>query len=153
MLELPPLQHASTVTGFLEPPAVVNPGETVEMGPRLIGADLVASRSRGDGVRVGIVDTGIDDGHLNLHQSLMECTDVTGTGWTPDAHGSQVAGIIASDPASGTGMRGVAPDLRAILQQTAKRFGPAAPDPEFGYGLSDVCQAMAKVSNGGPACR
>ena len=45
------------------------------------------------------------------------------------------------------------PELQAILQQTAKHLGTAAPDPEFGYGLLDVCRAMAKLSNRQAACR
>jgi subtilisin family serine protease len=45
------------------------------------------------------------------------------------------------------------PELQAILQQTAKHLGAAAPDPEFGYGLLDVCRAMAKLSNRQAACR
>jgi subtilisin family serine protease len=63
---------------------------------------------------LGIVDTGIDDGHLNLHQKLAEYSDVTGTGWTPDEHGSLVAGIIAADPVNGSRLQGVAPGAKLV---------------------------------------
>jgi subtilisin family serine protease len=43
---------------------------------------------------------------------VAEYSDVTGTGWTPDVHGSLVAGIIAADSSSGTG--GIAPGAKLI---------------------------------------
>jgi hypothetical protein len=83
-------------------------------GVPMIGADTVQAVSRGEGVRVGIVDAGIDTGHQRLEKKVADYLDVTGTGWTPDAHGTLVAGIIASEPTEAGGHGGVAPGARIV---------------------------------------
>ena len=42
-------------------------------------------------------------------------------------------------------------DLTALLRETARDLGTAGPDAEFGYGLLDVCRALAKLSSSGVA--
>jgi subtilisin family serine protease len=44
-------------------------------------------------------------------------------------------------------------ELSNLLRQTARDLGPAGPDAEFGYGLIDVCRALAKVGARGVTCR
>jgi hypothetical protein len=83
-------------------------------GLELIGADVAQRVSRGEGVRVGVVDAGIDTGHAALNKKVAEFTDVTGTGWTPDAHGTLVAGVIAGQSNDGAGYRGVSPGVEIV---------------------------------------
>jgi subtilisin family serine protease len=44
-------------------------------------------------------------------------------------------------------------DLTALLRQTARDLGTTGPDAEFGYGLLDVCRALARLSSSAVACR
>jgi hypothetical protein len=44
-------------------------------------------------------------------------------------------------------------ELTTLLRQTARDLGTAGHDAEFGYGLLDVCRALAKLSASGVTCR
>ena len=81
-----------------------------------IGADSLGPLgSTGDGVRVGVLDTGIDYMHPDLGGGFGPGYKVLG-GWDfanndadpsdDDGHGTHVAGIVAAD---GPSLRGVAP--------------------------------------------
>ena len=83
--------------------------------------------STGSGVRIGVVDSGIDSAHPDLAGQLVEKRDfvsVSGSGFA-EAHGTAIAGIIAADAANALGIVGVAPEaeligLRACWEQAGK---------------------------------
>jgi subtilisin family serine protease len=68
---------------------------------------------RGDGVRIAIVDTGIDATHPDLRERIAAHADHTGTVERDDVgHGTHVAGIAAG---SGAVYRGVAPAASLVI--------------------------------------
>jgi subtilisin len=73
----------------------------------------VGTMQDGQGVKVGVVDTGIALGHPDLHVSGGECTvpgeSPTAFGPLGGDHGSHCAGIIAARGSAPIGVRGVAP--------------------------------------------
>ncbi len=79
----------------------------------LIEAPRVWENGRlGTGVKVAILDTGVDLNHLDLKDRIRGSQDFSGKGSVQDGngHGTHVAGIIAgSGAASGGRYRGVAP--------------------------------------------
>ncbi|MGK5628063.1 type VII secretion-associated serine protease mycosin [Streptomyces sp. URMC 123] len=90
--------------------------------------------TKGKGVRVAVIDTGVDE----TNPQLTEAVD-TGSGadliekgkdGTDDAvgHGTKVAGIIAARPRAGTGFVGLAPEstIIPIRQNDEKGTGTAA---------------------------
>lgn len=103
------------------------PGELADSwGVDRIGADLVwdngVPSSKGAGVYVAIIDTGIDKDHPDLIANIADGVNfVSGKGKdkNPDpddwddghGHGTHCAGIVAADD-NGFGVVGVAPDLR-----------------------------------------
>jgi serine protease AprX len=66
---------------------------------------------QGQGIKIGIVDTGIDPTHADFEGRIAEMTSFVGGDGTDDnGHGSHVAGIAAgTGAASGGKYRGVAP--------------------------------------------
>lgn len=84
-------------------------------------------RSTGAGIRVGVVDSGIDATHPDLAARLVESRDFVGRAGTgaAEAHGTAIAGVIGADADNATGMVGVAPGaqlvgLRACWQSPGK---------------------------------
>jgi hypothetical protein len=75
---------------------------------RLIPAQRWAS---GRGVTVAVVDTGLDLEHPELAQRVTRANDFVGRGggFTTDAHGTAVAGVLAARAGNGVGIVGVAP--------------------------------------------
>ena len=67
---------------------------------------------RGEGVKVAVVDEGIDDGHEDLRQNMLTGFKYDYLGNAPvrlAEHGTAVAGLIAARDQNGVGLRGVAP--------------------------------------------
>ena len=79
----------------------------------------------GAGVRVGIVDTGIDLGHPDLAGRIaaaVTCNDDSGDpshctngGQDIEGHGTHVSGIIAADKDNNVGVVGVAPSAKLYM--------------------------------------
>ncbi|MEW6056804.1 MAG: S8 family serine peptidase [Bdellovibrionota bacterium] len=82
------------------------------------GLREMASKVTGKGVRVGILDTGIEGSHPDLKDKVVAWGDFTREGSkTPvdgHGHGTHVAGTIAGGNASGTHI-GVAPEASLVV--------------------------------------
>ncbi|MFF1922217.1 type VII secretion-associated serine protease mycosin [Streptomyces sp. NPDC058221] len=85
--------------------------------------------TRGQGVRVAVIDTGVDDTNPQLTSAVDASAGADylpggGTDGTVDAvgHGTKVAGIIAARPRGGTGFVGLAPAATIIpIRQNDER--------------------------------
>ncbi|HEY7445406.1 MAG TPA: S8 family serine peptidase [Vicinamibacterales bacterium] len=141
--------------------ATTAPAQTSTYGLQLIGADVVQRVSRGDGIRVGVIDAGIDTGHAGLAKKVAEYADVTGTGWTPDAHGTLVAGVIASESTAGAGYSGVAPGVQIVAVKScvalsARHAAARCWSSTLARGIELAIQKNVRVMNlsvGGPEDR
>ena len=74
--------------------------------------------SRGSGVRVAIVDTGVDTAHPDLQgriATVRNYVDADAPAFAADAHGTAVAGVIAAVANNGIGIAGIAPDVRLLV--------------------------------------
>lgn len=82
--------------------------------------------SIGNGVRVAVIDSGIDAAHPDLAgQVVVNRNFVAGRPMIAEQHGTGVAGIIAARAGNGIGLAGIAPGakllgLRACWQATGK---------------------------------
>ncbi|MBX6377018.1 MAG: S8 family peptidase [Clostridia bacterium] len=116
----------------------------IPWGVASIGAPEVWTVTRGEGVRVAVLDTGADLGHPDLSANLAGGYNAIEPGRPPlddNGHGTHVCGIIA---AAGTGkgsVVGVAPAARLYTVKVMDRYGRGH--------LSDLIEGLAWcVDNG-----
>ncbi|MFH9009751.1 type VII secretion-associated serine protease mycosin [Streptomyces sp. NPDC017943] len=87
---------------------------------RVLLDELWEGTEKGKGVRVAVIDTGVDDRNRQLAGAVDKAAgrDLLGKGGDPTkdevGHGTKVAGIIAARPAEGTGFVGLAPAATII---------------------------------------
>jgi subtilisin len=108
------------------PPAV---DEQVPTGVARIDAPGAwALGHKGDGVKVAVIDTGIDVCHPDLAANYVEGTNFIDSSQPPtddNGHGTHVAGIIAA-PQNGTGVVGVAPNAKLLAAKVLDASGAGA---------------------------
>lgn len=94
----------------------VDPYRPLQHALDTLEVDAAHAMSSGAGVRIAVIDSGIDASHPDLVGVVRSRRDFTSGPLAP--HGTEVAGLIAARGANGTGILGVAPmaqldDLRA----------------------------------------
>jgi len=97
-------------------PSVTDPYAKLQPHHRVLAAHGIDAR--GGGVRIGIVDTGVDLDHPDLAGQVRRVRDLVpgnrarhGTG----AHGTAVTGIIAARRGNGVGIAGIAPESEVTV--------------------------------------
>ncbi|WP_248783987.1 type VII secretion-associated serine protease mycosin [Actinoalloteichus caeruleus] len=118
--EVPPVPTVDS--GCLPPPAMVE--ESVPWAQRRMLPRRVWELTRGEGVTVAVIDSGVDGAVPQLEGVVLPGVDlVNGGGGSADddcyGHGTFVAGIIAAQPAEGTGFAGIAPGARILPLRNA----------------------------------
>ena len=115
----------------------------------LIGATQIQSLGyMGKGIRVGIVDTGIDTAHPDFTGRISAFQDFTGEG-TNDTHGhgTHVAGIVGGSGAASSGMiRGVAPECQFVIAKVLRGDGSGTQSDVIA-GLEYCARQNAQVVN------
>ncbi|MFF3838724.1 S8 family serine peptidase [Streptomyces sp. NPDC001930] len=91
----------------------------------LLGLDRVWRMTRGQGVTVGVVGTGVGTGVPALRGRVTPVG--AGSGQDCVGHGSFVAGLIAAAPREGSGFTGVAPEARILAVRATTQRGAATP--------------------------
>lgn len=118
--------------------------------------------SQGRGVRVAIVDTGADLAHPDLQGRIAEehnVVDGDGAAFDRDAHGTEVAGIIAAVGDNHQGIVGIAPGATLSLYKACwygadRRAGARCNSFTLAKALAAVLDTDARIVNlslGGPA--
>ena len=89
------------------------PEQVIDWGMKLINADKAWEKYRGEGMRYGVIDTGIDYAHSDLAPNIAEVASFVDNtnGVDSGFHGTHVASITAAADTS-TGVIGVAPAAR-----------------------------------------
>jgi len=132
-----------------------DPSFEKQWGINTVGAPAAWAKTTGAGIRIGIVDTGIDLTHEDLAAHIVEstsCIDTDGnplkcTGSAQDdfGHGTHVAGIAAAIKDNGVGVAGVAPDAQLVVAKVFK--GATADSTDVVAGIKWVVEHGAKVVN------
>jgi len=110
-------------------------GQEIPWGVKRIGAPSVWKDTRGEAVRVGIIDTGVDLNHPDLKDNVktagwvLECQNIV----DDNGHGSHVAGTIAALD-NDIGVVGVAPKVEIYSVKAFTKSGRG--------NVSDVIEAI-----------
>lgn len=128
-----------------------NTGATVENSTCTANADVNAAEAwdvtKGSGVIVGIVDTGIDvlhpefAGKIVIAQGFAADTPNDGEG-----HGTHVAGIIAANGNDGVGVTGICPECKLVIAKSLDDTGVGA-NSFIAEGIRWAADQNAKVIN------
>jgi subtilisin family serine protease len=168
---VPETQVDRRVAELTKDPTVVSAGPVPEAAPNALDAlaDVDPSRSTqwgldeigipsgpstgpaGQGVKVAVIDSGIDDTHPDLEGQVLDRMHYTkeGTldGDAVHGHGTHVAGIIAAKADNGVAGRGVAPRAGLIDVPIALRGGINPYGPSWIDGLVWAVNHGADIAN------
>jgi len=114
------------------PSARLDVAQMTPWGVVSVNAPSVWSLTRGEGVRIGIIDTGIDLRHPDLQAAYRGGYDFVHNDTVPEeeaeghgfAHGTRMAGIIAASD-NGFGLVGVAPGVSLYALKIFPKTGGA----------------------------
>ena len=113
-----PLQQFDTASsGYNDPYA------SLQNNVQRMAIPAAQSLGRGAGVRVAVIDTGVELDHPDLPTTARSTNfvDDDRRAFGEDAHGTAVAGVIAAIPNNGIGIVGVAPDVQLLLYKACWR--------------------------------
>lgn len=104
------------------------PNEIIDYGVKMVGAPLEWLETQGEGIKVGIIDTGIDLNHEDLQEKVEAYYNFT-TGNSNDitdenGHGTHVAGIVSANK-NNIGVVGVAPKCKLYVAKAFEKDGSA----------------------------
>lgn len=102
-----PLQSFTTQSAVYDDPYV-----GLQRGFQQLDVEDAHPLSRGEGVRIAIIDTGADTGHPDLRGAVIETrnfVDADAAQFKRDRHGTELAGIIAAVANNHEGIVGIAP--------------------------------------------
>jgi subtilisin family serine protease len=105
-------------------PVLVTP-EEIPAGVARIGAPGAWAATTGNGVKVAVIDTGIDLCHPDLAANYLAGINYVSSGQPPkddNGHGTHVAGIIAAAQ-DGSGVVGVAPNAKLLVAKALDANG------------------------------
>lgn len=121
-----------------------------------IGVSDAWAVSTGKGVRIGIVDTGVDLDHEDLAGKVVAHANCVGSGGDPgrcqgsgqddQGHGTHVAGIAAAIRGNGRGVAGVAPDAELVVAKVLAGDGTGS-TADVSAGIRWVVDQGAQVVN------
>jgi subtilisin family serine protease len=94
-----------------------DPYAKLQVALRELAVVAAQRRSRGAGVRIAVIDTGVDFDHPDLKGRVIgrrNFVDADDAKFQHDMHGTEVSGVIAAVADNGIGIVGIAPDARVI---------------------------------------
>jgi subtilisin family serine protease len=108
-----------------------DPYAPFQYGPRIVRADRAHAWVTGRGVRVAVVDTGVDTDHPDLKGRITQTANFVEGGektFTSDRHGTAVAGVIGASADNEIGIFGIAPHADLLAVKACWHRQPSSPE-------------------------
>jgi Subtilase family len=108
-----------------------DPYASLQYGARAVRADLAHRWATGRGVRVAVIDTGVEIDHPDLKGGIAQTANFVEGGeqtFTSDRHGTAVAGIIGARSGNEIGIFGIAPEADLIAVKACWHRQPGNPE-------------------------
>ncbi len=134
---LPPLSVEATCVAL---------AETVDWGLAAYNIPQAWKQSRGEGVSVAVLDTGIDPQHHDLSEAVAALRDFTSSRGGPidvHGHGTHVAGALAARR-NDVGLIGVAPACRLLVGKVLRDDG-SGDERAIAAGIEWACEQGADL--------
>jgi subtilisin family serine protease len=97
---------------------------------RILNLKEVHKYGRGKGVKVAVVDTGVDKNHKDLKARIGSCENfVKRSPYKGEIHGTAVAGVIGAS-INGYGIVGVAPETEILALRSCRQISEGGPEGE-----------------------
>ena len=99
--------------------------ETIDWGLKLFGIPPLWKETQGEGIKIGVLDTGIAPEHPDLRPAILEARDFTrspSAAYDAQGHGTHVSGIIAARR-NAHGIVGVAPEAKILMAKVLNDEG------------------------------
>ncbi len=77
----------------------------------LLNLGQIHERWSGSGVRIAMLDSGVEPDHPDLEHAITDSVDFVGEGSQAERHGTGIAGVLVANPDNGLGIAGVAPGI------------------------------------------
>ena len=120
--------------------------KTIDWGLKLLGVPPLWKETQGDGIKVGVLDTGIALEHPDLRPAILEARDFTrspSAAYDAQGHGTHVSGIIAARR-NAHGIVGVAPETKIITAKVLNDDG-AGTSQDIVAGIHWAMEAGADI--------
>jgi subtilisin family serine protease len=116
------LQDATSVSKPVNTPAATTAAPT-QYAVGALRVDEAHTLATGDGIRIAIIDSGIDETNPELKDTVVEHFDALGQPFKPHSHGTAMAGAIVAHHT----LVGIAPNVRLLaIRAFAGSTGSAA---------------------------
>lgn len=129
--------------------------ETYDWSLKFLGIPDLWKQTRGKGVKVCILDTGVDASHQDLQGAIAESRDFTGSPFGAAdrvGHGTHCAGLVGARAGNNIGVAGIAPECTLFCGKVLGDNG-AGSDQSIAAGLRWAMQVdvdIVSLSLGGP---
>jgi len=107
--------------------AVADPYASVQAGNERMSISAAHHLATGRGIRIALVDTGIDSSHPDLRGRVdvqRNFVDRDAQQFQRDRHGTAIAGVLAANAGNGQGIVGVAPDAQLLALKACWQLQP-----------------------------
>lgn len=106
-----------------------DPYAMLQYGVQAVRAHMAQRWATGKGVKIAVVDTGVDTTHPDLHGRIVETANFVDGGeptFDQDRHGTAVAGVIGARAGNAVGIFGVAPEAEIVAAKACWQRAPEA---------------------------